>query len=372
MFDQHKRFQAVAAAADAWRDPEYEGRARAVEETLRAPNAFTEEAVAFAANQQMALLTEEALAAWIRDRRASAHAAVGVLNAGNVPLAGLQDFLATVLAGHRYIGAVSSKSPALLPAFVRDVRRFDPEIEARFASLADLLRAANALVATGSDETIASLRARLDETARLDKTVRLDETARLDKTARLDEMVLAPDRCLFRGHSFAAGVLDGEEREDTYERLAEDILLHEGFGCRNVAVLWAPRGLSPDGLLEAMARFRGVFPAHEGTAGRLAMQRALLEAVGASHAWGEGLEFLVSRGEPEAQAPGHLRWVEYDDLAEAAAWLAEQPVQLAVAEERVQKRLAFKGLCLVPGEAQRPALAWRPDGVDTVEFLASL
>ena len=354
MFDQHKRFEAVAAAADAWRDPEYEGRARAVEETLRAANAFTEEAVAFAANQQMTLLTEEALAAWIRDRRASAPAAVGVLHAGNVPLAGLQDFLATVLAGHRYIGAVSSKSPALLPAFVRDVRRFDPEIEARFASLPDLLRAANALVATGSDETIASLRARLEE------------------TARLDEMVLAPDRCLFRGHSFAAGVLDGGEQEDTYERLAEDILLHEGFGCRNVAVLWAPRGLSPDGLLEAMARFRGVFPAHEGTAGRLAMQRALLEAVGASHAWGEGLEFLVSRGEPEAQAPGHLRWVEYDDLAEADAWLAEQPVQLAVAEERVQKRLAFKGLCLAPGEAQRPALSWRPDGVDTVDFLASL
>ncbi len=345
MFDQCKRFQAVATAARAWIDPDCEDRARAVEETLRAPNAFTEEAVAFAVNQQMALLTEEALAAWLRNRSAPSPGAVGVLNAGNVPLAGLQDFLATVLAGHRYMGTVSSKSPALLPAFVRDVRRFEPEIDADFAPLVDLLRAADALVATGSDETIASLQART---------------------------VLPPDRRLFRGHSFAAGVLDGKEGEETYERLAEDILLHEGFGCRNVAVLWAPRGLSPDGLLEAMARFRGVFPAHETTAGRLAMQRALLEAVGASHAYGEGLEFLVSRGEPEAQSPGHLRWVEYDDLAEAETWLAEQPVQLAVAEERVQNRIAFEGLCLVPGEAQRPALAWRPDGVDTVDFLSSL
>ncbi len=345
MFSLRKRIAAVAEAARAWRDPEYAARARAAGETLRARNAFTEEAMAFAVNQQMALLTEEALAAWIRDRRAATPAAVGTLNAGNVPLAGLQDFLAVVLTGHRYLGTVSSKSPALLPAFVRDVRRFAPDAEAAFASLPDLLARADALVATGSDETIASLRARI---------------------------ALPPDRCLFRGHSFAVAALDGAERADAYERLAEDMLLHEGFGCRNVAVLWAPRGLSPDGLLDALARFRGVFPAHEGTPGRLAMQRALLEAAGASHAYGEGLEFLLSRGEPEPQPPGHLRWVEYDDLAEADAWLAERPVQLVVAEERVQKRLAFEGLCVVPGEAQRPALAWRPDGVDTVDFLSAL
>lgn len=345
MSDLRERIRAVAAAARAWRNPDYAGRASAVQETLRAPNAFTEEAVAFAVNQQMALLAEEALAAWIRNRRPATPGAVGALNPGNVPLAGLQDFLAIVLIGHRYLGTVSSKSPALLPAFVRDLRRFAPGVEAQFVSLPDLLAGADALVATGSDETIASLRTRT---------------------------ALPPGRCLFRGHSFAVGVLDGAEREDAYERLAEDMLLHEGFGCRNVAVLWAPRGLSPDGLLEAMARFRGVFPAHEGTAGRLAMQRALLEAVGASHAWGEGLEFLLSRGEPEAQPPGHLRWVEYEDLAEADAWLAEQPVQLVVAEERVQKRLAFKGLRLVPGEAQRPALSWRPDGVDTVDFLSGI
>ena len=344
MPDLRERFQAAAAAARAWREPEYESRAIAVEETLQAPNAFTEEAVAFAVNQQMALLSEEALNAWIGGRSAARPCTAGALNAGNVPLAGLQDFLAIVLTGHRYIGSVSSKSPALLPAFARDLRRIEPDIDAKFAPLPEILSAA-ALIATGSDETIASLRARIDA---------------------------PPERCLFRGHSFAAAALDGGEREDAYERLAEDILLHEGFGCRNVAVLWAPRGLSPDGLLEAMARFRGVFPAHESTAGRLAMQRALLAASGASHAWGEGLEFLISRGEPEPQSPGHLRWVEYDDLAEADAWLATQPVQLVAADERVRKRLSFGGLCVAFGETQRPALDWRPDGVDTVDFLSAL
>lgn len=362
MFDRLEFVRAVSAAADAWMHPDYDPRQVAVEETLEAPNAFTEEAVAFAVNQQMSLLAEEALAAWIGARSASSSCTVGVLNAGNIPLVGLQDFLAVILTGHRYLGSVSSKSPALLPAFVADLCRFAPDIAANFAPLPELLAGADALIATGSDETIAWLRDGARGPAPDDAQ---DET-----TGRAHD--IPPARCLFRGHSFAVGVLDGKEQVDTYEHLAEDVLLHEGFGCRNVAVIWAPRGLAPDGLLEAMTRFRGVFPAHDRTGGRLAMQRALLEAVDASHAYGEGLEFLVSRGEPEVQSPGHLRWAEYDDIADVNAWLDKQPVQLIVATPRVQKQLKFGGILLAPGEAQRPALDWRPDGIDTVDFLSGL
>ena len=362
MFDRRELMRAVAAAADAWMDPDYDHRKVAVEETLQAPNTFTEEAVTFAVNQQMSLLTAKALGEWIGARSASSCCTVGVLNAGNIPLAGLQDFLAAILTGHRYLGSVSSKSPALLPTFVADLCRFERDIAANFAPLHELLAGADALIATGSNETIARLR---DGAWGLAADDAQDET-----TGKAHDIPMA--RCLFRGHSFAVGVLDGMERADTYERLAEDVLLHEGFGCRNVAVMWAPRGLAPDDLLEAMARFRGIFPVHGNTAGRLAMQKALLEAIGASHAYGEGLEFLVSRGEPEAQHPGHLRWTEYDDIADVNAWLSRQPVQLVVAASQVQKRLTFEGLLLAPGEAQRPTLDWRPDGIDTVDFLSCL
>src|SRR5690625_7069703 len=63
-----------------------------------------------------------------------------------------------------------------------------------------------------------------------------------------------------------------------------------------------------------MAAFRGVFPAHEKTPGSLKMHQAMLAAVEHPHAYGEGLEFLVSKGPPEVQIPGHVRWSEYDDL----------------------------------------------------------
>ena len=112
---------AIARVAEAWQDPDYEPRAEVVAQTLEAPNRFTEEALAFAVNQQMSLLTPEAMKTWIKGRRATHSRLVGVLNAGNIPLVGLQDFLAVVLTGHQYLGSVSSKSPVLLPAFVTEV-----------------------------------------------------------------------------------------------------------------------------------------------------------------------------------------------------------------------------------------------------------
>src|SRR5690625_2992718 len=120
----------LALVAERWRDPDYEPRAAAVEETLAAPNRFTEEALAFAVNQQMALVTPDALDVWLGDA-AESSAYVGVLNAGNVPFAGLQDLLAVLGMGHRYGGVVSSKSPALIPACIDDVLAERGDIPAR-------------------------------------------------------------------------------------------------------------------------------------------------------------------------------------------------------------------------------------------------
>lgn len=341
---------ALVAAARAWADPEHPRRAAAVEQTLAAPNRFTEEAVAFAVNQQMRTLRPRALERWQGGRRADEPAAVGVLNAGNVPLAGLQDLVAVLLAGHRYRGSVSSKSPALLPAFVDEVRARLPQLPVAFVEADEAFAGADAVIATGTDET------------------------RAWAEARCDALGIATERRLLRGHRVSAAVLDGQETADEREGLAEDVLLHEGLGCRNVAVVWAPRSLDADPYFESFAQFRSVFPPHADTPGALKMQQAFLEALGLPHAYGDGLEFLVSRGEPDAQAPGHLRWVPYDDVAEAEAWLEEQAaaLQLVVARPDLTLRVPEGLERTAPGDAQRPRLDWCPDGVDTLAWLAGL
>ena len=341
---------AITRVAERWRDPDHPARAEATAQTLAAPNRFTEEALAFAVNQQMSLLTPEALQAWIGSRRAAASRVVGVLHGGGVPLAGLQDGLAALLMGHRYLGGVSSSSPALLPAFVEAVRREAPALAASFASVEDVWTEAEALLLTTTDE------------------------AQAEAEARCARHGIPAERSLVRGHRYAVAVIDGLETATECDGFAEDALLHEGLGACNVALIWASQELPPDRYLGHFAAFRAVFPPHPDTPGVLAMQQAFLAARDLPHAYSDGLEFLLSKGEAEVQGPGHLRWVEYETLDAAADWLTRhrEEISLVVARPQVASRLPAALPIEPPGEAHRPPLGGRSHGVDTLAFLASL
>lgn len=338
-------FDAVARAAARWRNPHHPARLEAVRATLEAPNSFTPAALAFAIDQQMALLDAAALRAWLGTRRTGTARTVGVLNAGNVPLAGLQDLLAVVGTGHRYVGTLSKKSPALLPAFAQAAG-----LDARFVPADQLWACAEAVIATGTDDT------------------------RRWAAAQAARHGLARAQCLLRGHSYSAAVIDGGESAEERMRLAEDALLHEGMGCRSVALIWAPKTLEAAPYVESMMRFRRLFPAHRRTAPALAMQHALLKALAMPHGGGPEPGFLLSFGPAEPQGPLHLRWVTYGGWAEVARGLAAHVGRL----QRVFVRAGLLARLQKPvptgvlGSAQRPALDWQPDQRDTAAFLASL
>ena len=344
------RAAALAAVAARWADPDLPARAAAVAQTLAANDAFTFESVTFALNQTLAGWTEKALEAWRGERAAARPLTVGVLHAGNVPFGEAQDLAAVVLAGHRYRGVVSSRSPALVPAFVADLVAEAPGLDLGCVGFDELFGTAEAVVATGSDDTKALV------------------------VARCEAAGIPPGRRLLRGHRFSAAVLDGRETDDERERLAEDVLLHEGFGCRNVAVVWAPRGADADPVFAAFAHARAVYPAPPSTAARLRLPAAFLKATGQPHAALDDGSLLVSRGDPAPQAPGHLRWAEYDALDAPAAWLAAHAdaLQLVAARPGLLGRLPAAVPRVPLGEAQRPPLDWHPDGVDTLGWLAGV
>ena len=341
---------AIATAARAWREPDYAPRQAAVIVTTNAPNRFTEEAIAFAINQQMRLLTEENLHHWLRSRRAEYPMTVGVLNAGNVPFAGLQDLVAVLITGHAYRGAVSSKSPYLLPAFANEIGMQYPDLDCGFIEATAMWDSVSAVIATGTDETRAWC---------LGQAVRNGIQA---------------DHCLLRGHRFGVAVLDGAESDEDCDGLAEDALLHEGTGCRNTALIFAPSELSPDRYLEHFAAFRGIFPVHADTPGSLTVSRAYLQAIEMPHAYGEGLEFLISRGEAEVQKPGHVRWVPYEELDEVMEFVNSHQDQIQCIAARPQLRASLPASWPTEhlGDTQRPPLDWCPDGRDTIEFLTAV
>ena len=306
--------------------------------------------MAFAVNQQMALLTTENLLSWLKSRHVQDPSIVGVLNAGNIPLVGLQDWLAVVLTGHAYRGVVSSKSPALLPAFVSSVKRRCPAVDSALVSADELWSTADIVIATGNDAT----KAWCSQIA--------------------SEHGISRSHCLLRGHRYSVAILDGQENAADCEGLAEDALLHEGTGCRSVALIFAPSTLAPDRYLEHFAQFSAVFPPHPDTPGGLAMAKAFLQAVDMPHAYGDGLEFLVSRGEAAVQGPGHVRWVPYEDLQEAERYVNRHidAIQCVAARQRLQSELPDHWPSVNLGDTQRPELNWYPDGIDTVDFLVGL
>ncbi|RMF58675.1 MAG: hypothetical protein D6746_09400 [Bacteroidetes bacterium] len=319
----------LARVARVWRDPEHPARAEAVARTLEAPNRFTEEAVAFAVNHWMHTLAREA-PAWTVGRPTKPRT-VEVWHAGRVPLDGLEDLLAVLRAGHRYRGVLAAASPYLLPAFVAALAADLPGLPVTFIAEGDHAGEPDALIAADAED----VRARAEE--------------------RWACLGLRPERCLLRPVRFAVAVIDGRETADEREGLAVDALLYEGRSPRNTVLIFAPEGLAPDPYLEAFATFRGVFPAHPDTPGALQMQKALLEAYGQPHAYGEGPSFLISKGPADVQSPGHLRWVEYAVPDEVQAFLAANRERLTcvVARPAVARRMRLRGPVVAPGMAHR-------------------
>ncbi len=337
----------IALAAAAWKDPSHVLRRAAVEKTLLCENAFTPEAVEFALDQQLSLVTASALESWIDGRRSQAPRRVAVLNAGNIPFVGLNDMLATILTGNEYVGVLSSRSPHLLPAFLRTADLGDI---GSFADLEEALHSSEAVIATGSDETMALVS---------------EQAARNGIEA---------SKTLLRGSGFGAAILTGSESRDELLDLAEDCLLHEGRGCRNVAVVWAPERMAPDLFFDSAATFRGVFPAHERTPAALRMPKAMLEALEVPCAYAEDLSFLVSRAGPEAREPCHVRWVTYTKVEEAIGWCRGIATSLRfVATNSSTHRDALAPFLSTGnlGTAQRPELGWYSGDFDPVDFLSS-
>jgi hypothetical protein len=333
----------VAEVAAAWQDPDYEPREEAVQATLEADNRYTEEGLAFALNHCMHRLKAENLRAWIGDQEASEPLNVGIVCAEAPPLDGLVAAIAALVLGHRVWVAPSEASPALVPWFFDDLQYDHADEPVRFDSPEAVFEQAEVLVASGPGEWVDEVEQEADAAG-----------------------IPSESRWLYR-YGTVVAVIDGREDAETRSGLAEDVLLHEGVGPRTASVLWAPAALDPDALLDALAGFRELYPAHPATNGTLAMPAAFLASAKQAHATGPG--FLVSKGEPEPQTAGHLRWVPYDDLSEVTGWLRTQHVEFVVAAPPVAKQLRTDAPFVVPGDAHRPTLADEAPGL--VGFLSA-
>jgi len=137
----------------------------------------------------------------------------------------------------------------------------------------------------------------------------------------------------------------------------EDIFAYSGLGCRNVSLLFLPRGYMPELRCTAL---------NEKYRRNYLRERALLRMCRMPFVDLDGAVLCEDRSFPAALSRIHYTF--YDSLADVEAWLAahDDRLQCVVSQcVRHSRRVAF-------GRAQHPGLTDYADDVDTMRFLGTI
>lgn len=259
-----ERARAVARAARRLRDPA-DALRRIAEETVRATSGSSAAMAAEALSSIFAAIDVAALGTALAAARARFLRRVAIVSAGNVPGVAIPKTALALAAGVAVLVKPASAEPFVSVAFARALAEESPALAAAHAVLwwrggrAELERAAftpvDALVAYGSDETIASLarvrpRIFVGHGHRVSvAAVRLGAQTEIEAVARAvarDVVLHDQQGCLSPQAIFVVG--GGRERLSVFvERLAAEL---------EHLSRTLPRGRTEDGVHVAIRRFR--------------------------------------------------------------------------------------------------------------------
>ncbi len=256
---------------------------------------------------------------------------VGVIMAGNIPLAGFHDFLCVLLSGYNIHAKLSSSDPVLLPFISKIYFSFMPEAKTRVAFVSHL-REIDAVIATGSNNT-----------------------------SRYFEYYFGKIPHVFRRNRNSAAVISGSENEYDFLLLGRDIFTYYGLGCRNVSKLFVPAGYDFGEFFHNMTGFDDVMQ-HNKYMNNFDYHQALFLMNRQPFLTNNFL--ILTENLMLASPVSVLHYEFYNDEKE----LQQRLIDL---EPELQCVVSKKGPIL-PGNSQLPAVDDYADGVDTMEFLQSL
>lgn len=281
-------------------------------------------------------LNEKLLRKWLQEYELSdarSPLRIGIVMAGNIPLAGFHDLLCVLITGNIALIRQSSKDKHLLPHLLGKLC----EIEPRFSGsvvFAEQLKNFDAVIATGSNNT-----------------------------SRYFEYYFRKYPHIIRRNRTSVAVLTGRETKEELRKLGDDIFLYFGLGCRSVSKLYVPHGFDFMGFFDALQPFQSLMM-HSGYKNNYDYSFTLNIMNKTPH-YASG--FLVLQENPSLASPiATLNFEYYRDRNELAEKLkaVRDGIQCVVAND-------FNG-SVAFGRSQSPQLWDYADGVDTVKFLLSL
>ena len=252
---------------------------------------------------------------------------VGIVLAGNLPAVGLHDVLMVLASGHHVALKLSSQDKALMQLYVFAMQSFDAEVP---VSIIERLQGMDAVIATGSDFSGGYF-------AHYFSTI--------------------PH--IIRKNRSSLAVLKGNEKQEDFKGLAQDIFTYYGLGCRNVSTIAVPATYDLTPLFDELTKETWVL-AHSKYSNNFQYHRTLFLLNQVPH-FDLG-NLLVTENDDLVSPVGVLYVHRYSDEASLLAWIQER-------EEKIQCKV---GLEIGFGQSQHPALDDFADGIDTYDFLINL
>lgn len=297
---------------------------------------FTPESLRWALQQWAKLLTEDQLQEWV-----SAYPTidqpkrVGLILAGNIPLVGFHDIISVVLSGHTPIIKCSSKDQRLIPYLMERWAAFcGGDLE---YTLVERMENYDAIIATGSNNT-----------------------------ARYLEYYFKKVPHIIRKNRTSVAVLRGDETDEELQRLAQDIFIYYGLGCRNVTRLFIPQDFKLDRLFENFFGFKDIIHHHQ-YANNYDYNKAVY-LLNQEVFWDNN--FVMLKEDERLFSPlAVIHFSRYERLEDALTAIDahKEEIQCVVAAPRLGL-----GESVDFGQAQQPDLKTYADNVDTMKFLTSI
>jgi hypothetical protein len=252
---------------------------------------------------------------------------VAIIMAGNIPLVGFFDLMCVLASGDIPYIKPSSKDAALMEYVVELLRETEPTLRIeRFVEGADY----DAVIATGGESANLYFRT-----------------------------VFADTPSLLRGSRHSVAVLSGNESKQQLKGLANDVFAYSGLGCRNVSLVFVPRGYKL--VLPTRKMCRAYHNNYLQCRALLTMQGAAFDDLG---------EAVVVKSRREfPRYLSQINVVEYDDLHSVKQWLVENDESLQCVVSGIE---GLHSRTVAIGRAQQPTLFDYADERDTMQFLAKL
>jgi hypothetical protein len=277
-------------------------------------------------------LQRDVLEEWVRaygfPDREQAPKKVGLVMAGNIPLVGFHDFLCCYISGHRPFLKLSSKDPWLFPILLEFLNKKNPSIPDQIQT-SPMLKGMDAYIATGSSNS-----------------------------ARYFDYYFGKYPSLIRRNRTSIALLEGNETMEELDKLADDVFLYFGLGCRNVTQIHVPENYDFIPVLQAFRKYQWMAD-HNKYKNNYDYRLSLAILNKFYYMTNDCL--LLMENESPFSPIAVLHYTFYKDRMN---WLP------AGENENLQ---CIIGRNSIPfGKSQQPGLTDYADGTDTMKFLKSL